>query len=503
MLQPNTVSVENIGKTIFEGSSDAIIVFRDYKVSDINRQASSVFKCSKEQMLDLRPWDFSPPRQQNGRGSREYAIELIDDTLSSGRRRFPWKHLDSNGDVLQMDIALNRVENERNVFVAVLKTAEDDLWLQNEYIKNVERLKIALKAASVCLWEFLPAKNELNYNSEWYSRFGYGPDDLSNEYPGWLDLIHPEDKKDLESAIYDILSGFNPKELNVESRIKTKDGKWGWLRINAEITERDKLGKAVRIVGLNTDVGSEKNNELSLVKMSRALDQSRKMATFGCLTSAIAHEIRQPLNSIKIISETSSFAAKTLGEEAFSKYDFGLKFKQISEASTKIEEIIRNLKSLFTLSGSMENHYCNLNDIINNALRSCRGRFEKSDIELECDIDYGPVMVKISPIHVFQILVNLINNAADSLLSSNIENMRIKISFDPYNMAVSVIDNGPGFDREIGEKLFGPFFSTKGRENGMGMGLHISRTMALNMGGDLTAYSKQYEETVFKLDLPK
>jgi len=97
-----------------------------------------------------------------------------------------------------------------------------------------------------------------------------------------------------------------------------------------------------------------------------------------------------------------------------------------------------------------------------------------------------------------QVVINLLNNAADALSQNAIKKLRIHITgVEKENVSIKFIDNGPGISQENLDQIFMPFFTTK--ENGSGIGLSLSRQIMKLHGGQLTARSVLGKKTVFEM----
>jgi PAS domain S-box-containing protein len=116
-----------------------------------------------------------------------------------------------------------------------------------------ERLELALRSANQGLWDWNLANNAVVFNDIWYTMLGYSPGELPMELGTWERLTHPEDLKKCYEAIGEHLAG-NTAVYTCEHRMRCKDGSWRWILDVGEVTERDRDGTPIRLVGLHIDI---------------------------------------------------------------------------------------------------------------------------------------------------------------------------------------------------------------------------------------------------------
>ena len=210
------------------------------------------------------------------------------------------------------------------------------------------------------------------------------------------------------------------------------------------------------------------------------LHQSR-FALLGEMTSMIAHQWRQPLNTISI-----SLAKFQLNLEA-NKYD--LEKQEIREKFPsfvqdnlgRIEDYIQDLSGtidsfakIYKPSEHLE--HCLINEPIREALRAFKNTTCHTDVHIYEDLE-STQSALIYKNEFIQICLNLLNNAYEHFLEREIENPKINIETKDNKdfIEISICDNAGGVAPEIIEKIFDPYFSTKYTKNGNGLGLYMSK----------------------------
>ena len=217
---------------------------------------------------------------------------------------------------------------------------------------------------------------------------------------------------------------------------------------------------------------------------SKKLAQATKMATVGQLSSALAHDLRNPLTVIKSTIELIRLENKNLDEKTsqkFSRIDNAVKkiVYQINDVLDFVRESELHLKRV-PISSVIETAVLNVN-----TPSTVRIKKEFRDVIINCDAR-----------KLEAVFTNLITNAIQAIKDNG--EIRIKVFDDGENALVKVSDTGPGISKNIMDKMFEPLFTT--REIGTGLGLSICKTIVEQHGGTIQVSSPP---TVFTLSLPK
>jgi len=217
---------------------------------------------------------------------------------------------------------------------------------------------------------------------------------------------------------------------------------------------------------------------------SKKLAQATKMATVGQLSSALAHDLRNPLTVIKSTIELIRLENKNLDEKTsqkFSRIENAVKkiVYQINDVLDFVRESELHLKRV-TISSVIESAVLNVN-----TPSTVRIKKEFRDVIINCDAR-----------KLEAVFTNLITNAIQAIEDNG--EIRIKVFDDGENALVKVSDTGPGISKNTLDKMFEPLFTT--REIGTGLGLSICKTIVEQHGGTIQVSSPP---TVFTLSLPK
>lgn len=254
------------------------------------------------------------------------------------------------------------------------------------------------------------------------------------------------------------------------------------------------------LAALNTrlaaEVAERRATEEELRRTQRHLVQSAKLAALGQMSAALSHELNQPLGAVR------NFAANALtyldrGREPEARDNIG-RIMKLTDRMTEIGRTLRN----FARKPNSQLAVVDLHDVLRDALEVIAWRIGKRDLRLETDLPPGPVMLRAGPVRFQQVIVNLLSNALDALEGHADALIRITAREAGDRLLLRISDNGPGVPQGLEERIFDPFFSTKGVGAGLGLGLSISFNIIKDFGGELRVL-RESDGAVFEIDLPR
>jgi signal transduction histidine kinase len=248
----------------------------------------------------------------------------------------------------------------------------------------------------------------------------------------------------------------------------------------------------------------ESFNEMSeeLEKMQAIVVQTEKMKTIGQMSSAIVHEINQPLTAIKgylelmeVVDDTSEQANKHIAI--------------ISKSVDRLTTIVAKFKNFSRQSAEEPMSKISLNDSLNAVHEILDHQLLKKGFNLFLDLEEGIPPILGNDNNLQQVFMNLIINAIDAIEDENSNKANgkkpaIKIHTCSNNGTViaTVEDNGPGIPAEISKKIFEPFFTTKEKGKGTGLGLAVIKSIIDHHSGKIELESESGRGTCFTLTFP-
>ena len=258
-------------------------------------------------------------------------------------------------------------------------------------------------------------------------------------------------------------------------------------------------GKKVR-VSVIMDLTKVKEQEQQIVQQSR-------LAQMGEMISMIAHQWRQPLSAI------SSIGIDLQMKSEFKFYDLSTQEGR-EENSVYLEESLNQLgllvQNLSTTIDDFRNFYrpgktreviC-VNKIVSQSYKIIRASIKANDIECYEEL-LSSVPKEVFSNELMQVILNLLKNASDALVSSDVQDPKIFIkTYDTRTSTIIEIeDNGEGITQEIREKIFNPYFSTKDEKNGTGLGLYMAKKIVEEHHEGELSVSSSENSTIFKIEL--
>ncbi|MBU0720919.1 cache domain-containing protein [bacterium] len=223
---------------------------------------------------------------------------------------------------------------------------------------------------------------------------------------------------------------------------------------------------------LNASLEQRVSQQLAVQReKDKILIQQSKMAEMGDMLSMIAHQWRQPLNQMSYIlmNIDSAFEYKELTKEYLED--------KIKEANNLLEFMsitIDDFRNYFR--PDKEKEFVLVSDVIRTSVALMKNSLDASEIEIEVHSE-GRDLTHIYKNEFIQVILNLIKNSKDVLVHNKVQNPKITISSTcrGKNLIVEVCDNGGGVDEKIMDKIFEPYFSTKDKKSGTGLGLYMSK----------------------------
>lgn len=213
------------------------------------------------------------------------------------------------------------------------------------------------------------------------------------------------------------------------------------------------------------------------------------------VASVLAHEIRNPLTTVKGFLQLLKPHLADIGKEQYAE----IAIKELNRANDLIMEFLNanNPKSV----GQEETS--KVNDLIREVVLLFESEANLKNITICTDFSSDNPESPINSNKLKQVLLNLIKNAMEAVGDSNCKApgaIDIKTNIQQNNVLISISDNGKGMSKETLERLFTPFYTTK--EKGNGIGLSVCEKIIKDHGGTILVWSKEYRGTQFHITLP-
>ena len=257
--------------------------------------------------------------------------------------------------------------------------------------------------------------------------------------------------------------------------------------------------RTAELADLNARLGAEvderRATEAELRRTQRHLVQSAKLAALGQMSAALSHELNQPLGAVR------NFAANALTYlERNRAEDARQNITRILSLTDRMTEIGRTLRT-FARKPNAQLSEVALQDVLRDAMEVIAFRLDRVPVTLRLDLPSEPLRVRAGPVRFQQVVVNLVSNALDALEDRPDGTIHIEGRRDGGRVLLTVRDNGPGIPQGLEDRIFDPFFSTKGVGSGLGLGLSISFNIIKDFGGELRILPTE-RGAAFCIDLP-
>lgn len=242
-----------------------------------------------------------------------------------------------------------------------------------------------------------------------------------------------------------------------------------------------------------------------MMEKDAQLVQAAKMKTLGEMSAGIAHEINQPLNTIKMGSEYLNLLLDQ--KKIITEAQIRDMATEISEQVDRATEIINNLRAFGRKSG-MTLERVSMKEPIQGVLSIIGRQFSIQRIAIRLDLAENLPQVKGHNNRLQQVFFNLLNNARDAIQEKMEKepdlygDILVRTYSEDGKVVVTVSDNGSGIPEVVRNKIFEPFFTTKQTGKGMGLGLAITYGIVRDYGGAISIESQPGQGTTFYLTFP-
>ncbi|MBS0469891.1 MAG: PAS domain S-box protein [Proteobacteria bacterium] len=264
--------------------------------------------------------------------------------------------------------------------------------------------------------------------------------------------------------------------------------------MNLSVGEGMVGGKRI-FVGIITDLTERAARDKRIQDLQTEMWHVSRLTDMGQVAAGLAHELNQPLTAILNYSN----AGREIAQEDEQK-DLETIFAKVAEQTARAGNIIRRLRS-FIEKREPNRIEEDLVRTVEEAIRLGMPDAADRNIRLELQAKAGLPNALIDRIQIQQVVINLMKNAAEAMENSSKREIVLGVAqaSDEF-LQVSVADSGPGLDKDVADKLFQAFMTTK--KSGMGMGLNICRGIVEAHGGRLWAEANPGGGAVFRFNVP-
>ncbi len=488
-LQRTQYAVDHAADQIFVIGSNGYFL-------DVNEAACRRLGYTKEELLTLSVMDIDSDC------SPELWIKVWAEFIEQKGMRLDRQHRSKTGEVYPVEVLANYIDHQGQALSYAIVRDVTERRQAEEAIRESElRYKLVTEATfdAIALHEH-GVLLEVNVGLE--RMFGYESGELLGR--SILDLIADESRNFVRLNMRDGMTG------PYEAVGRRKDG----TTFPGELVVRPYRyrGKEVRLVA-GRDITVRKQLELQLARHAEALErevedrtseiakleaqrsQTEKLAAVGQMAAAVAHEINNPIAGIR----NAFMLVKQAVDPTHPHYEF---VDMIDREIGRVASIVQNMYQLYRKEPSKAEPV-NLPLLLQDLKAVFAKRMSQSGMTFV--VTEAPLSAKllVAQGDLLQVLMNLIQNALDSSRQGG--TIRLNVCQDTDLVRISVSDEGSGITPDVLPHIFDPFFTTKTEkgQKGMGLGLSVSQSLVMAMGGRLEVQTEQGAGSTFSIILPE
>jgi len=352
--------------------------------------------------------------------------------------------------------------------------------LARELRDSRERMRLAAQAADLGLWEWEVLRDTIWTNEIIDARAG-----ISGAKPvglaGYLALVHPDDRERMEAAIRRTLA--EGEELQEEYRMFGPDANERWFNVQGRV-EYDDRGQPLRIRGVSADITARKSLEAEALRHRNQLARAQRVLALGQLSSALAHELNQPLGAILRNAEAGE---NFLRQDPPDLAEVREILADIRKDDQRAAAVIERMRALLQ-QRPLRLEAIAPRELAQQVAATLEMEIRACHVALSIEAPVDLPKVRGDRIHLQQVLINLLLNSLDALRDTPEDRRHIAVGAarsDEAMILFSVEDNGGGFEPGRLRDLFVPYYTTKA--DGIGLGLSISKTIIEAHGGRIHA----------------
>ena len=384
-----------------------------------------------------------------------------------------------------------------------LKKSEQRIQERNLKLETLnDKLNQAQKVNHIGSYVWDLGADRTTWTDELYRITGYSPSSFEPDYERYINCIHPDDRDEFTALTQKVLREMGT--YSSEYRIIRPDGEVRYIHEQGEV-KLDEKGEVIGLFGIIQDITERKLAEKEKEDLQRELQQVQKMDALGKLTGGIAHDYNNMLGVITGYAE--------LLKDALDKQPKLARYAhQIHHAGVRSAKLTKKLLA-FSRTKTPEANSLNLNML----LLKQEHMLEKTltvRIKLVLNLEKKPWLIWLDDSDMEDAILNMSINAMHAIegngqLTIQTSNQKINqmdaqaLGITPGDyVLLSITDTGCGIDKETIERIFDPFYSTKG-ESGSGLGLSQVYGFVQRSGGVIKVDSEPGQGTQFTLYFPR
>jgi PAS domain S-box-containing protein len=457
------------------------------------------------------------PSEMAGMNNREYmdeknakkVFETFNRVYKTGKptRGFDWEVIKADGSNGHVDASVTAITDEagnRIGFRGIARDITERKQAERHLRENEEKYRQLVNHAPAGIYEIDFTQGKLVSVNDVMSEYtGYSKDELLNMSA--LDFLTQESQKQMSRRINGLMNGEKIYG-SVEYKARAKDGREFWMLVDARYFY-DKYGKLKSAMVVAQDITDRKRAQEEKARLEDQLQQAQKMEAIGTLAGGIAHDFNNILSVIIGYTELILMSGNVNAEVRQN-------LKEIFNASKHARDMVKQILA-FSRQSKQERKPIQVAHIVKEAIKMLRASLPTT-ILIQQQIEKDAGIIEADPTQIHQVLMNLCTNAAhamngeDGVMQISLSNVELDPSTPamvpdlkpgPY-LKLSVSDTGHGIPPDAYEKIFDPYFTTKKKEEGTGLGLAVVQGIVKSHNGAVAVESEVGKGATFHVYLP-
>ena len=354
----------------------------------------------------------------------------------------------------------------------------------NNYQKAIENSNIVSKTDINGVITFV--------NDEFVKLFEYSKEELLGKNHNII--RHPDTPKENFKTLWETI--LNKKVHKATVKNLSKSGKTIYLNTTI-IPILDENEDIFEFIAIRYDITNEIMLQKEVEEKQKIIFLQSRMASLGQMLANVAHQWRQPLTELNLTLFNLKKSFETKNQKEFDKFYDSSKNLILGMSNT-----IENFTNFFTPQKEKEKFLLNLS--INEALKILNRVLQEENINIKFDILKNLEVFGIKN-ELTQVLLNLINNSKDAFIQKSIKqkDITIKTYLKDDFIYLEYLDNAQGVDKELFDRIFEPYFTTKHQSSGTGLGLFICKIIIENSFEGQILHENTKDGLKFTIKFPK
>lgn len=369
------------------------------------------------------------------------------------------------------------------------KQAEGELIAEKAFTEKV------VNSLPGIFYTFNDDQHLIKWNTNLENFLGKSAEAITKDDFKLLDFIAEDDKAKIINEIqYSQRTG---KNISLETHFIAKDGSKVPMLFTACYMN---IGDKKYFIGVGIDISEKK-------KLETELQQAQKMEAIGTLAGGIAHDFNNILTAILGYTEMAK-------DEINDVESLRIDLDEVLMGAERAKELVKQILT-FSRKNDQELQPLKIQRVIKEALKLLRSTIPTT-IEIKQDINFDCDAILADPTQIHQVIMNLCTNAYHAMretggvlgvslksveLTQDIVDNTINLSPGRY-IRLEISDTGSGIPKEVQDRIFEPYYTTKPKGEGTGLGLAVAHGIITNLNGDITLYSEVNSGTTFRIYLP-